>query len=114
MSRIESLNSRNDRRSRRAALKTHANASRFLNATTPREAFGLRVIDHRFGNRGSWEGGAFFIRNPLAGRRKSDPEKVKIGLRLRRESIMTLKWIAQRLPMGSWTNVSNCLANESK
>jgi hypothetical protein len=27
----------------------------------------------------------------LAGRRKSDPEKVKIALRLRRESIMTLK-----------------------
>ena len=46
----------------------------------------------------------------LAGRRKSDPEKVKIALRLRRESIMTLKWIAQRLQMGSWTNVSNCLA----
>jgi hypothetical protein len=50
----------------------------------------------------------------LAGRRKSDPEKVKIVLRLRMESIMTLKWIAQRLQMGSWTNVSNCLANNSK
>jgi REP element-mobilizing transposase RayT len=43
-------------------------------------------------------------------RRKSDPEKVKIAMRLRRESIMTLKWIAQRLKMGSWTSVSNCLA----
>jgi len=50
----------------------------------------------------------------MTGRRKSDPEKVKIALRLRRESIMTLKWIAQRLQMGSWTNVSNCLANKSK
>jgi REP element-mobilizing transposase RayT len=50
----------------------------------------------------------------LQGRRKSDPEKVKIALRLRRESIMTLKWIAQRLQMGSWTNVSNCVANKSK
>jgi hypothetical protein len=50
----------------------------------------------------------------LTGRRKGDPEKVKIALRLRRESTMTLKWIAQRLQMGSWTNVSNCLANKSK
>lgn len=46
----------------------------------------------------------------LLRRRKGDPEKVKIALRLRRESIMTLKWIAQRLHMGSWTHVSNCLA----
>ena len=46
--------------------------------------------------------------------RKSDPEKVKIALQLRRENIMTLKWIAQRLQMGSWANVSNCLANKSK
>jgi hypothetical protein len=37
----------------------------------------------------------------LSGRRKTDEEKVKIALRLRRESIMTLKWIAQRLQMGS-------------
>jgi hypothetical protein len=50
----------------------------------------------------------------LCGRRKSDPEKVKIALWLRRESIMTLKWIAHRLQMGSWTNVSNCLANKLK
>jgi REP element-mobilizing transposase RayT len=50
----------------------------------------------------------------LGERRKGDPEKVKIALRLRRESIMTLKWIAQRLRMGSWTNVSNCLANIAK
>jgi hypothetical protein len=50
----------------------------------------------------------------LAKRRKGDPEKVKIALRLRRESIMTLKWIAQRLHMGSWTHVSNCLATTMK
>lgn len=46
----------------------------------------------------------------LAKRRKGDPDKVKMASRLRRESIMTLKWIAQRLHMGSWTHVSNCLA----
>jgi hypothetical protein len=45
---------------------------------------------------------------------KGDPEKVKIALRLRRESIMTLKWIARRLRMGSWTHVSNCLAEAMK
>ena len=50
----------------------------------------------------------------LVKRRKGDPEKVKIALRLRRESIMTLKWIAQRLHMGSWTHVSNCLATIRK
>lgn len=50
----------------------------------------------------------------LRERRKGDPEKVKMALRLRRESIMTLKWIAQRLHMGSWTNVANCLAQETK
>jgi hypothetical protein len=29
-----------------------------------------------------------------------------MALRLRRESIMTLKWMAQRRHMGSWTQVS--------
>ncbi len=46
----------------------------------------------------------------LERRRKGDREKVRIATRLRRESIMTLKWIAHRLHMGSWTHVSNCLA----
>ena len=50
----------------------------------------------------------------LVKRRKGDPEKVKIALRLRRESIMTLKWIAEQLHMGSWTHVSNCLATKMK
>ena len=45
----------------------------------------------------------------LAGRRKSDPEKVKIALRLRRESIMTLKWIAERLWMGTWMHLNHLL-----
>jgi len=50
----------------------------------------------------------------LEERRKGDREKVKIALRLRRESIMTLKWIARRLQMGSWTNVANCLASKAQ
>jgi hypothetical protein len=57
-SRMETLDPRSDRPSQRAALKTHAvqTLRDDWNATAPREAFGLRVIDHRFGNRGSWEG----------------------------------------------------------
>jgi len=47
-------------------------------------------------------------------RRKSDREKVKMAARLRRETMMTLKWIAERLYMGTWTNVANCLAKAKK
>jgi hypothetical protein len=50
----------------------------------------------------------------LTSRRKGDSEKVKIAARLRRETVMTLKWIARRLHMGSWTHVSNCLAARQK
>ena len=41
---------------------------------------------------------------------KGDKDKVAIAARLRRETTMTLKWIAERLAMGSWNNVSNLLA----
>jgi putative transposase len=50
----------------------------------------------------------------LGRRRKGDPEKVEIAWRLRQESTMTLKWIAQRLRMGVWTHVSNCLVLKRK
>ena len=50
----------------------------------------------------------------LERRRKGDAEKVRVAARLRRETIMTLKWIARRLHMGSWTHVSNCLATAQK
>jgi hypothetical protein len=50
----------------------------------------------------------------LERRRKGDPEKVVIARRLRQESTMTLKWIAQRLRMGAWTHVSNCLVQRRK
>jgi hypothetical protein len=48
----------------------------------------------------------------LARRRKGDPQKVEIAWRLRRETPMTLKWIAARLHMGVWTSVSNALARK--
>jgi hypothetical protein len=45
----------------------------------------------------------------LRGRPKGHPGKVAIARRLRQETIMSLKWIAQRLEMGTWTYVSNLL-----
>ena len=45
----------------------------------------------------------------LRGRRKGHGAKVMLARRLRQETTMSLKWIAQRLQMGSWTYVSNLL-----
>jgi hypothetical protein len=47
--------------------------------------------------------------NDLEGRRKGHRVKVMLARRLRQETTMSLKWIAQRLQMGSWTYVSNLL-----
>jgi hypothetical protein len=38
----------------------------------------------------------------LSKRRKGDPVKVALALRLRQETTLTLKWIAHRLHMGRW------------
>jgi len=46
--------------------------------------------------------------------RKGDRVKVKLAQRLRRETTMSLKWIAQHLQMGSWTYVSNLLHEKRK
>ena len=45
----------------------------------------------------------------LAQRPKGDKQKVETARMLRQQTTMTLKWIAQRLHMGSWTYVSNLL-----
>jgi hypothetical protein len=50
----------------------------------------------------------------LEGLRKGDRRKVKIARRLRQETTMTLKWIADRLKMGTWTHVSNRLYHLEK
>src|ERR1035437_3112793 len=42
-------------------------------------------------------------------RRKGHRAKVLLARRLRQETTMSLKWIAERLQMGSWTYVSNLL-----
>jgi putative transposase len=39
--------------------------------------------------------------------RKGDPRKIRIAQRLRAETTMTLKWIADHLQMGTWTHVAN-------
>ena len=41
-------------------------------------------------------------------RRKTDATKVKLALRLRRETVMTLDWIAERLNMGCRDTLANC------
>ncbi len=44
--------------------------------------------------------------------RKGAPIKVRIARCLRSETTMTLKWIACRLEMGTWTHVSNLLYHQ--
>ena len=48
----------------------------------------------------------------VRGAPKGNKRKVRMAARLRRETTMSLKWIAERLAMGSWTNVSNVLGVE--
>jgi REP element-mobilizing transposase RayT len=50
----------------------------------------------------------------LAGLAKGNKGKVAVARRLRQESTMSLKWIARRLHMGSWTYVSNLLHENQK
>ncbi len=50
----------------------------------------------------------------LTKRRKADPGKVKVARRLREQTTMTLKWIADRLKMGTWTHVTNRLYHLKK
>jgi len=45
----------------------------------------------------------------LETRRKTDAAKVKIALRLRKETVMTLDWIARRLRMGCRHTVAHGL-----
>jgi Transposase IS200 like len=61
-----------------------------------------RVVKEELGRLG-WE------EDDLGARRKGHRAKVMLARRLRQETTMSLKWIAQRLQMGSWTYVSNLL-----
>ena len=44
-------------------------------------------------------------RSDLALRRKGDPVKIALARRLRWETTMPVKWICERLAMGSWKSV---------
>jgi REP element-mobilizing transposase RayT len=61
-----------------------------------------RVVDEELRRRG-------WIEATLAERAKGDPDKVEIALRLRRETVVTVPWIAARLQMGSVANVHTLL-----
>jgi REP element-mobilizing transposase RayT len=50
----------------------------------------------------------------LTRRPKGAKEKIAVAQRLRTETTMTLKWIASRLEMGTWTNVSNLLGARAR
>jgi hypothetical protein len=50
----------------------------------------------------------------LQGRRKSDPQKVRLAARLRRETTMPLEWIADRRCMGAATHVASLLRRQSQ
>jgi hypothetical protein len=45
---------------------------------------------------------------------KGDPWKVRMAARLRRETTMTLKWIAERLCMDSWKHLNGRLDEPRK
>jgi len=50
-----------------------------------------------------------WTREQLTRWRKGNKRKVLIALRLRRETTMTLKWMAEQLAMGTWANVARRL-----
>jgi hypothetical protein len=50
-----------------------------------------------------------WTREQLTQWRKGDKPKVRIALRLRRETTMTLKWMAERLAMGTWASAARRL-----
>ena len=45
----------------------------------------------------------------VAARRKGDAGKVELAVRLRAETTVTVKWIAERLQMGAWTHLNHLL-----
>ena len=66
-----------------------------------------RVLKEQLSRRGLKE-------SDLSCRRKGDRVKIEVASQLRARTTMSLKWIAQRLNMGTWTHVSNCLVQKRK
>lgn len=50
-----------------------------------------------------------WTKTELRRRKKGDPAKVAVARRIRAETAVSLKWIAENLFMGTWTHVSNRL-----
>ena len=50
-----------------------------------------------------------WTKGELRRRRKGDEAKVALARRLREETAVSLRWIAENLYMGTWTHVSNRL-----
>jgi hypothetical protein len=50
----------------------------------------------------------------LKHRRKGDRGKTRIARRLRRETMVSMRWIAERLQMGSVSMVAHCLRRQDK
>jgi len=71
------------------------------------EAKASRLLREEMGRMG-WDDAA------LRQAGKGDERKVRLAARIRKETTMSLKWIAQHLAMGSWTHVSNLLGARRK
>jgi hypothetical protein len=50
----------------------------------------------------------------LGSRRKGGPVKMALALRLRRETTMPIKWICERLAMGSWKSINRRLYEQKQ
>jgi REP element-mobilizing transposase RayT len=91
----------------RAALldRLQTGAGVVRHGAPPREAqehLGRRIVAEELARRGWSEA-------DLASRRKTDPQKVAIAWRLRRETTLPLRWIAEALRMGSLNTLRNAL-----
>ena len=71
------------------------------------EAKGQRIITEELKRLGWTE-------TDLLSRRKGDSGKARMAQRLRRETTVTKRWIAERLTMGSVSNVTFCLRRQKK
>ena len=71
------------------------------------EARGTRIISEGLGRAG-WK------EKDLPARRKSDPVKISLALRLRRETTLTYNWIAGRLHMGTREYLNRLLYEAKK
>jgi len=89
---------RGDRRE--AIFKDDQNRARFRDETELEHA--EKIIQSRLKKLG-WK------EDDLARIAKGRPEKVKLALDLRKDTTSTIKWIAARLHMGSWTYLNHLL-----